>query len=74
MFCSQVLSKFSGLGKIRVDEKKKVVAATTKNSKVATSTPTLKVKVKSSFEKMMEIQENCGSSFKEVKDPNPQFG
>jgi hypothetical protein len=54
LFCSQVLCKFSGLGKVRVDEKKKVVA-TSKTSKVSTAAPTLKVKVKSAFEQMLEI-------------------
>lgn len=68
------MSKFSGVGKVKVDEKKKVVAASKTASKVATTAPTLKVKVKSAFEQMLEIQENCGGLFKEVKDPNPQFG
>lgn len=55
MFCSQVLCKFSGVGKVRVDEKKKIVATSKAASKVATVAPTLKVKVKSAFEQMLEI-------------------
>lgn len=49
------MSKFSGVGKVKVDEKKKVVATSKTASKAATAAPTLKVKVKSAFEQMLEI-------------------